>query len=148
MSLIQTLRDAHLLLRKQAFSSADSRLYATLLGTVIGEACKLDKEPNDESTLKTLKKFAASITETIAAFPTENAKKELEFLSGYIPAELSEEDTLEHLTNFYGNRIVEEINVRNMKAIKQAFVDAGLSVNGATLAKVVKEYVVQEEATQ
>ncbi len=87
MSKIQQLRDAMLVARK-ARNSEES----TLLGYLIGESTKKEKEPSDKDVIDIIKKFVKNMNETPITSPAEfieQCKREAAIASRFLPVQLS-----------------------------------------------------------
>lgn len=79
-----------------AFKNKD-QFKKDLLSTLIAEACKQDKEPNDASVISTIKKFIHNLDFTLA-IPTisdekeKSLKQEIRVLESYLPVQMTEDE--------------------------------------------------------
>lgn len=82
--------------RMQAMKEKDKDT-VSLLGTLIAEASKQNKEPSDDEVLRTVKKFVQSSEETISAMrerglDTATQEKERTMLESLLPKQMSESE--------------------------------------------------------
>ena len=82
--------------RMQAMKDKDSDT-VSLLGTLLAEASKQDKEPTDEQVLRTVKKFVQSTDETISAMESRGVDASKQYaektlLEDILPKQMSEAD--------------------------------------------------------
>lgn len=135
MTLFEKLNTDRLESRKSG-----DKLKASLLGTIIGEASKKDKNPDDNSVFATLSKFKNSAEEMLKHVQTDDARKELEIIESYIPQPMLDDEI-----RFYVNRISldsnVEVSLKNMKIFKETFQDMFPGrVSGADLSSVIKNW--------
>lgn len=132
MSKIQELRDAMLVARK-----AKNNEESTLLGYLIGECTKKDKEPADADVITILKKFVKNMNETPATSPAdffERCKREAAVATRFLPTQLSEEQIVNEIKTI----IAEKPDATKNFGIVMANMNAkhsGLFENGVVRAK-------------
>lgn len=125
--------------RLQARKSGD-KLKASLLGTIIGESSKKDKNPDDNSVFSTLAKFKNSADEMLKHVQTDDAKAELEIIESYIPKPMLENEIRFNVEKISSEKGV-EVSLKNMKLFKEALQDMFPGrVSGADLSSVIKNW--------
>jgi len=82
--------------RMAAFKIKD-QFTKDLLGTLIGEACRVQKEPDDASVISTIKKFIHNIDFTLVVpnitdDQSNQLKAELKMLMTYLPTQMTEDE--------------------------------------------------------
>lgn len=133
MKLIEKLSADRLEARKKS-----EKVRASLLGTIIAEACKQTKEPSDESVYSTLNKFKNSSEEMLKHVQSEQAKEELNIICSYIPTPLTETA----LTKIVRDLAQEEnidLSLKSMKIFKERLNDLYPGrVQGQLLSQILK----------
>lgn len=124
--------------RKEAMK-ARQQFEASLLGCIIADATKQDKEPDDETVIKAIRAQVKACNETLKINPDlEEPKQELEILQAYLPRMVEESD-LRTFIDEQWRRIgrTDRKNMgRIMSAIKKKF---GNRVDMQLASSIIKE---------
>jgi len=129
--------------RREAMKNHD-KTKSSLLGVLIGDATRQNKTPDDPSVIKTIKSTVKSLTETInrigdeTSYTSKNLNKEIDILSGYLPALASDEELSAFIDREYGD--LGDIPAKHkfgsmMKSVKQYFGDSADMKKAAILIK-------------
>lgn len=113
-----------------------------LLGTLIAESSKKDKEPSDKIVIDTIKKFIDNATFVIKAKPNSKesfrSEKEIEILSHYLPKQLTEEE-IRFIFLTIKNENSNNINIGMfMKTIKEFHEGC---YDGKLASEIAKEFI-------
>lgn len=95
MKKIEEMRAAHLAARKARNAEA-----TTLIGYLIGECTKKDKEPTDADVVSIIKKFVKSMNETPITSPAdfiEQCKRDAVIASQFLPTQMTDEQIVEEV---------------------------------------------------
>lgn len=144
MNMFEIIKAHHLEARK-----IQNKAEASILGVIIGEATKVNKEPGDDEVTKVLKKLKTSAEDTIkhlmtsvsdeAALYIAQASNELEIIKSYLPPSL-DEHRLGHELEVLETEGM-EIIMKNMKRIKEALeVKFPQMIEGSIVAKLIREW--------
>jgi uncharacterized protein YqeY len=112
--LIETIRADRI-----AAMKARNEVAKNLLGTLVGAATKDSKTPDDELTVRTIRAFLKSLTETVGLLQergqdTSGQKAEIAILEAYLPRQLSMSELEASI-----NEIVAGLPERSPKAMGQ-----------------------------
>jgi uncharacterized protein YqeY len=119
-----------------------------LLGCLIGDACKIDKEPTDAFVLSIIKKFIDG-----AKIVIENAKdtdyefyqanQEIDILETYRPKQLTEDDIRGKIYRLITAGSIEQPNLLNLGDIMKYFkTNFEGQYDGALVSKLAKKMLV------
>ncbi len=133
--LFEKLKEDHLKARKNRNTDI-----AGILSVVLGEATKNNKEPSDEEVLAIIKKVVKSLDEMVNKYGDESSRGELEALNAYLPEEVPIDEYVHVLHALTVNHGSDFITMKNMKAIKEIFLDEFETVNMSTLAQAIKDF--------
>lgn len=128
---METLSKKSLLDLKMLHS--DNRVIKNLLSTIIGELDRITKNPTEDQIMKVIKKLYESNKECMKDSNDESLKIESDFLSQFIPKELSDEEI---------KNIVNSENLPNIGAYMKYFKENySNQYNGSKVKDIVTEYL-------
>jgi uncharacterized protein YqeY len=137
MSLFNLIKEERIAALKQKLD-----VKKNILGVLIGEASKNDKEPSDAVIISTIKKFINNIDITLAHLdPTSKTYAEnslqKDFLSSYLPKQLPEEELKTIISDFMWHETTTEVG-KIQKYLKENY--AGL-YDGKVVNILIKEII-------
>jgi hypothetical protein len=107
MSLLTKLKEDRIFFFKQRNETAKAKVAYQLLGVLISESTKKDKEPKDDFIVSTMKKFIenANVIINNAKDPIDKyeANLEIEILTEYLPKQLTDEEIIGIIVSLYEN---------------------------------------------
>lgn len=115
---------------------------ANLLGTIIAEATRNEKDPSNEQVLKAIRKVHTGVVEMLQHSPnSETAQYERDLLEGYLPKMLSAEELSKAFAALVASEAL-EISMKNMKTFKEKLeVAYPGAVDGKMLAEIIKSKI-------
>lgn len=115
-----------------------------LLSTLIGDACKVDKNPRDEKVIATIKSFLKNADELQDVLKntsndTTQVDVEIEILNGYLPTQLTEGE-IRAIIVAYIAESVDNCTTYNLGSTMSYFKSYYVGqYDGAMVSKIVKE---------
>jgi uncharacterized protein YqeY len=139
--LIEKIRED----RMKALKSKDEKK-KNLLGVLIADACKDEKQPDDTTVVRFVRKFIENAKENMKAFEKgsgapqgrEEARREIDILTDYLPTQLTGDSLLEAIRGVMARESIEAQPSNMGKVMKALGVQYPGSYDGKEASDLVK----------
>lgn len=139
--LIERIRED----RMKAMKARDEKK-KNLLGVLIADACKDEKQPEDAAVVRFVKKFIENARENLrileeaggASIAAEDARREIEVLMEYLPSQLTGDSLMEAIGKVMTLEAIEPLPSNMGKVMKALGVHYAGSYDGKEASELVK----------
>jgi uncharacterized protein len=139
--LIERIREDRL----KALKSKDEKK-RNLLGVLIADACKDEKQPDDTTVVRFVKKFIENAKENLQALEKgggastgkEDARKEIDILTDYLPAQLAGASLMDAIRGVMTQEAIETLPSNMGKVMKAMGVHHAGEYDGKEASELVK----------
>lgn len=139
--LIDTIREDRL----KALKAKDEKK-KNLLGVLIGDACKDEKQPDDTTVIRFVKKFIENARENLRMLESgsgsspgrEDAQREIDILTEYLPSQLTGDSLIDAIRKVIELESIEPLPSNMGKVMKAMGVHHAGGYDGKEASELVK----------